>query len=1357
MANLSLFLLGPTRIMMAEEVVIVKPRKALALLIYLAVTGERHARDSLATLLWPDSDQRQARHSLRSRLSELKQTLGTEWLEADRESVGLRAGYWLDVAQFQQHLASKSADAQTLIEASTLYRDDFLSGFTLPDCPEFDERQFFQTESLRQTLASSLEQLVSLLSNRGDFETAVSYARRWLALDLLHEPAHRQLMQLYAQTGQQASALKQYEQCRQILGNELGILPSLQTTTLYDNIRARQLKTDSFIFPAQRLPRHNLPTQTIFFIGREAELAQLEQWLLTDHCRVVTILGIGGIGKTALAAKLAHALKEQGDKDLFEHIIWRSLLNAPPLADLLSDLLQSLHVQQPVGLSLDLDRQLNLLLGYLRHTRCLLILDNVESILQEKGRAGAYRPGYEAYGQLVSQLGKVEHQSCLLLTSRERPRGLKRLERNSPKVRSLLLSGLPAEAGQKILQRHGLSIPKEMTSTLVDGYSGNPLALNLVSETIQELFKGDITTFLAAETPIFDDIRDVLDQHFARLSRLEQEIVTWLALEREAVSAQTLWDNLLQPPSRRVFLEAMRALQRRSLLERGEDGLILQNVVTEYTTDKFIGQVCQEIEHLASAPGSVNLDDEIQYLNHHAFLKAQVKDYVRQSQNRLILRPIAEQLLSRLGQVGFEEALQQLLVALPKKSPPVPGYAGGNILNLLLYLKSDLSRYDFSRITVWQAYLQGMNLQDVNFSSADLSQVAFTDTFGAIEIVVFSPDGQLIAAGMADGQVRVWQAADGRPLWVWQAHIGNTISICFSPDGHTLASGGMDQSVRLWDVTSGQALQIFKGHTGSWVNSVCFSPDGQILASGGDDQTVRLWDVTSGLALQIFQGHTDWVNSVCFSPNSYLLASGSADHTIRLWDVTTGQPLQTWQGHTGQLRSVCFSPDGQILASGSADQTVRLWEVSSGRELQAFHVHTNWVNSVCFSPNGQILASGSDDQTIRLWDVASGQVLQAFQVHKGRFSSICFSPDGHILASGGGDQSVRFWEVTSGQVLRAYQGYINWVESVCFSPDGQFLASGSADQSVRLWEVASGQVLQTFQAHLGGVNSVCFSPNGQILASGGGDQTVRLWDLTSCKVLQTFQGHRDWVRVVCFSPDGQSLASGGGDQTIRLWDVASGQPLYTFQDQTSRVSSLCFSPDGHTLAGGGLEQLVCLWDIASGQTRQTFQGHTGWVSSVCFSPDGQTLASGGADQSVRLWDLTNGKVIQTYQGHTGWVRSICFSPDGQSLASGAADQTVHLWDIASGQVLQILQGHTDWVRSICFSPDGQTLASGSTDGTIKLWDLQTGKCLKTFRADRPYERMNIAGVIGLTTAQKATLKALGAVENSEQETDIASE
>ena len=1081
------------------------------------------------------------------------------------------------------------------------------------------------------------------------------------------------------------------------------------------------------------------------FYGRETELARLESWVLQDRCRMIAVLGIGGLGKTTLTAKLTRDLAQR-DEAPFAQILWRSLLNAPPLDGLLPDILRFLAAPELIQIPDPLDQRLALLLDHLRQKRCLLILDNLESILAEGGQAGAFRPGYEDYEQLLRYLGQHEHQSCLLITSRESPQGFARLERDSPLVRSVRLSGLSAQASQELLHQQGLSGTVDLEAALIARYSGHPLALKLVAETIEELYFDDVEAFLAEETLIFADIRDVLDQHFARLSPLEREIMTWLAIEREPVSVQVLGDNLLGPVTRHAYLEALRALQGRSLLEKQRDGFTLQNVITEYTTDRLIDQISQELEK-----------DILETLNRYPLIKAQAKEYIRVSQTRLILQPVANRLLTRLGKEGLETRLKTILNSL--RDAGQPGYAAGNILNLLLPLGSNLRSYDFSELTVWQAYLAGLNVPDINLAGADLTGAVFTDIFGAIFSVTYSPNGKMLAVGTVDGQIRLWRTTDNQPLLTLAGHTKWLFSVAFSPDGRILASGGFDQTVRLWDVHTGQCLRTLSGHTNS-VQSVTFSPDGQTLASGSADGTVRLWDVgntkalDTGQSLKTLVGHTGQVRSVAFSPDGQTLATGSEDHTVRLWDSHSGQYLKTLTGHTNWVRVVAFSPDGQALASGSEDKMVRLWDVHTGQCLRTLSGHAKGLFSVAFSPDGQILASGGTDQTVRLWDVHTGQCLRTLSGHTDIVWSLIFDPGGQVLASGGPDRTVRLWDVNAGQGLRTLAGHTSQVRAVAFSPDGQALASGSDDQMVRSWDVQTGQHLKTLAGHTNWLWSVTFSPDGQILASCGADHTVRLWDIRTGQCLKTL-AHTNQVHSVCFDFDGQTLASGSADCKVRLWNTHTGQCLRTLAGHTHGVRSVAFSPDSQTLVSGSDDHTLCLWDIHTGQCLKTLSSHTAGVNSVAFSPDGQLLTSGSDDETIRLWMVSTGQCLKTLTGHISPIQSVAFSPDtqkgvgSQTLASGSVDQTIGLWDVNTGQRLKTLTGHTDGVNAVAFSPDGRILASSSTDETIKLWNVQTGECLKTLRPDRPYERMNITGVTGLTETQKAVLKALGAVERTD--------
>jgi DNA-binding SARP family transcriptional activator/pimeloyl-ACP methyl ester carboxylesterase len=253
-SSLRLSLLGAPQFERDAEILTISRRKTLALLAYLAVTNTPHTREALATLLWPEYDQSRALANLRRELSRLKDSLGEQVLTADRFQVELspQAGLWLDVAAFQAYLKeglghthAQDSDCRECLEAFqeavALYQGDFMAGFSLPDAPEFDEWQFFQAEGLRRSLTDAIKHLIELHNSQGDYEQAIPYARRWLSLDPLHEPAHRQLMQLYALSGQQSAALRQYQECQRILKEELGVEPEEETQALYKTIKSRKL------------------------------------------------------------------------------------------------------------------------------------------------------------------------------------------------------------------------------------------------------------------------------------------------------------------------------------------------------------------------------------------------------------------------------------------------------------------------------------------------------------------------------------------------------------------------------------------------------------------------------------------------------------------------------------------------------------------------------------------------------------------------------------------------------------------------------------------------------------------------------------------------------------------------------------------------------------------------------------------------------------------------------------------------------------------------------------------------------------------------------------------------------------
>ncbi len=303
MPRLKLFLLGPPQLELDGLLCDLHSHKALALFAYLAVTRQPHSRAKLATLFWPEHEERRALAYLRHTLWAVRKTLGDEWLASEQEWIALQAGtdLWVDVTVFQELLA---ATDRPLDAAVHLYRDDFLAGFSLRDSPMFDEWHFFQSEQLRQQLASALQQLVKGHIAAGAFQAAIPYARRWLALDSLHEEAHQSLLQLYAWSGQRAAAVRQYRECRRILRDELNVNPSPETQALYQQLHGGELQPPS----PPTIHAFALPTSAAVSAPVATPALSTEADPLEDELRFVTLLAVGLYADGSPHASMAEGL-----------------------------------------------------------------------------------------------------------------------------------------------------------------------------------------------------------------------------------------------------------------------------------------------------------------------------------------------------------------------------------------------------------------------------------------------------------------------------------------------------------------------------------------------------------------------------------------------------------------------------------------------------------------------------------------------------------------------------------------------------------------------------------------------------------------------------------------------------------------------------------------------------------------------------------------------------------------------------------------------------------------------------------------------------------------------------------------
>ena len=1073
------------------------------------------------------------------------------------------------------------------------------------------------------------------------------------------------------------------------------------------------------------------------FYGRITELKTLTKWIAKDRCRSISIQAIGGMGKTALAVKLAQQVAPE-----FEFVVWKSLRNAPPLNDLLADLMMLLSRQQEIEPPSDPISRIRRLIDYLQQHRCLLIFDNIESILIG-GSPHQYLVGYEGYGELFRQVAECTHQSCVLSTSREQIAEVSSYAGDRLPVRILPLGGLSIEDGTKVLDDKGLNVTIDRAQDLIALYDGNPLALKIISTSILELFDGKIAAFLDQGIAVFNGIGVLLERQFNRLSPVEAQVMYWLAIHREWVSVRELQADFCPALAPARLLESLEYLQGRSLIERKKGQFTQQPVVMEYVTEQLLTTIRAEICQQQPA-----------FLLWYALMQAQAKDYLRESQIRSIVKPLLAMLESDLGgKESIDKTLKQLLAQLSSDSFAAGSYGAGNCLNLLCQLPADLTGLDLAGLSIRQADLRDVSLHQVNLAKANLTSSVFAESISDVYSVAISPDDRLVANSGSNGKISVWEVETGRNLFNICAHNSHTIGLIFTADSKQLISSSFDRFIKIWDVVSGECLQSWE--SAAPLYRIALSNDGQMLAAGGELGSILIWEVSTGKLLKNLTGHNFAVMDVAFQPQGNLLASAAYDATVKLWDLTTGECVNTLIGHTQIAFSVAFNPNGTQLVSSGFDTLIKIWDVQSGDCLQTMRGHSRVVVNALFSPNGQQIVSGSQDLTVRIWEKAETdgwQCIKVLQGHQNNIWSIAVNSTGKKLVSGDLSGVLKFWDVESGQCEKTLRSIPKAVRALALHPEGNILASSSEDCQIRLWDLNTDRCLSSTQAHQMAVWQIAFTPDGELLASCGMDGAVKLWDIVNNSSLkehlQPLQTSAVFVLAVAFHPHAEILASGGTEIGLCFWNYRTRELL---RHQTElgylKTLNLAFHPTGAWIASVNHEPDITVWDVETGECYRTLKGHTSQNWAVAFHPQGDLLASGGEDNDIRIWQIHTGECHYILSGHTAAITGATFSPDGLYLASSSKDATVRIWDVATGECVRTLTGHTDLVNFVVYhpDPDRRLLASCSHDETIRLWNTETWECLKVLRPQRVYENMNITGATGLSPAQLATLKTLGAI------------
>ncbi len=509
---------------------------------------------------------------------------------------------------------------------------------------------------------------------------------------------------------------------------------------------------------------------------------------------------------------------------------------------------------------------------------------------------------------------------------------------------------------------------------------------------------------------------------------------------------------------------------------------------------------------------------------------------------------------------------------------------------------------------------------------------------------VLAPNEEWFATSGNDGNIQIWQTADGVNVRTLEGHKGDVNSVAVSPDGLALLSASNDQTARLWNLTQCDEqtcpFQEIAGRAAFW--SAAFSPDGTAFVLGSDDQTAYKYDRETLTITNYLSGHSDAVFSVAYSPDGKYIATGSRDGTARIWNATTGQALTPLRGHQDTVWNVTFSPDSKLALTASADQTAKVWTILNGLELRILREHRNRVLDAEYSGDGKRIITVSQDGTALVYDAATGETIYILADHTGWVTGGALNQDGTRAATASLDGTVRVWDLSEcANNCTAFDPLSLKAEGhdVVFSPDGKFIAIATADGRVLVYDFASGKVKLTFKISESNVLHVEYSRDGKWLVTASEDGIARLWDVATLlnpgenagTPKMILEEHGGVVRDANFNPDATLLVTASDDRTARVWDVATGKEKFQLRGHTGPVNAAAFSHDGKWIVTASSDKTARIWDAATGNETAILRGHTDKVQSAEFSPDDQFILTGSSDRTARITLANIARVLELAQ------------------------------------------------------------------------------------------------------------------------------
>lgn len=592
----------------------------------------------------------------------------------------------------------------------------------------------------------------------------------------------------------------------------------------------------------------------------------------------------------------------------------------------------------------------------------------------------------------------------------------------------------------------------------------------------------------------------------------------------------------------------------------------------------------------------------------------------------------------------------------------------------------------------------------------------------AINTVVYTGDGAIVATGSSDQFVKLWDAKTYKEIRTLQGHTGQILCLAVRPDNSAIVSGAADNTLRMWDIPQPDPLHLFEGHTAA-IRHAVVSPNGRSALSVGADKSVYVWDLDNRKIAAMWEGHTAEVLRAAYRSDNNLVATGDATGTVIYWNVVTGKPQTLVGAHVGPISGLEFHPNNQQLISTGHDGLLKIWQlpIVAPRTIGEYDAAVRCV-AVTSDSQTAVVSSGT---AVQVFGVANGQLVRALEGLPESTGCVAVSPNNTTVAAAGENGIVKLWNLADGADRGMMAGHQGAVNDVVFHPDNAQVATAGEDGTVRLWRVPTPETALAGSTQ--DVTSVDVSSNGQMVATASADNSVRLFNPENGQAVRQLAGHEHSATITRFRADAAQIATGDKGGEIRLWNPADGTVQAALGAHAESITAIAYHPDGGAIATAGAEGSLKFWQLPAPPAK-TFAGHTQPVTAVALSQDAKVLISGSSDKTVRMFDPATGQQVRQLEGQTDAVTALAMNSAATIASSGGADGVVRFWMTTDGSPWQgtpksdaspapdettaslvpaALYGHDGAVRALTFHDEPKRIATAGADGTIRLWRLPT--------------------------------------------------